>query len=362
MATALAASFQAGTTTDPARVLLSVTGATGPTIAYASNFTSTVDGWTGSTVALTANFGGTGKLRLSAGSGTYTASASRTVTGLTIGSVYTYSLLVDRSGQGTCALGVTGMAPTAYMLLPAGTPTAMSYTFTATATSHVITFLISQTLGGTDFRLRDVSLITRTGYLGHTIARTDANGTAPVRLAPLQDVAGAAGSATMTVTDYEAALTGTVAYTLTTGAGATVNASVVNSGAPGVWLTLPALADPATPTPPPFVQLAMVTGWDESAKSNGSLHTIVGRADPIANPGPLALRAGSLVLLCADYATARAVRLLVDDGDVALLRQPTFPGGDLYLVATEVAVAPAQANAPVQMWNATVRYQEVLEP
>lgn len=127
----------------------------------------------------------------------------------------------------------------------------------------------------------------------------------------------------------------------------------------GVWLTVPASSTPSVGLIPAVGVLA-VTEYAEDSQSNGSLHQIVGRADPIANPGPLALRAGTFDILCTSYLAADAVRQLVAQGDVAQLRQPTHEGLDLYFVAQSVRIAPAPEVSSPRRWVASVQYAEVL--
>lgn len=127
----------------------------------------------------------------------------------------------------------------------------------------------------------------------------------------------------------------------------------------GVWLTTPALALPSEGTVA-GVPLALVLNYEETSESNGSLHDIIGRADPIANPGPLTLRTGSLELFCTDYPTAKAIRALLATGEVAQMRQPTYAGADLYFVAQDVRIQPAPEDTDPRRWVATLSYAEVL--
>lgn len=371
MATALACTYQAGTGTDPPRVLLQVTGAPTLTVPYLSAFSvGNVDGWTGSAGTSLAYATGysTGGVTVPPGLLVTTAAEtvgtfSRTVTGLTIGQFYTFSLMAIRTA-GKIALGRVGGTGGSSMQPTGRNP--VSFSFLASATSHVITVTVTPpATAGTDigvYRLDTIKVARLSSWSGTTITRTDANGTAPVRLSPAQDAEGASGSATMTVTDYEAALTGPVSYTVTDGNGATATASSTTGASPGVWLTLPAGSDPAAPAPPPFVQPTMVSQFDSSAESNGTVHKIIGRADPIANPGPLTLGAGSLELWCPDYTAADSVRALLAAGDVAQLRQPTFPGMDVYLVATHVQTRPTALVAGTQSWTVVVQYTQVAAP
>jgi hypothetical protein len=363
MATALAATFQAGTLTDPARVLLQVTGAPTLTPPYTSNF-ATADGWTAGTGAASVT-PTAGTLRLLTNTDT-AGIFDRTVTGLTVGQTYSFSLMANRA-SGKILLAVAGQGNTAYFQPTVGVRTALSFSFTATLTSHIIRVQLQPpvTIGADvgDYAIDTVVVARTSGWLGTTIRRTDANGTSVVvREGPSgQDTTGTTGSGVMTVTDYEAALTGTVNYTVTDGNGVTANASVGAVVSPGLWFTLPATSNPATPTPPTFVQATMVTSFDEAADSNGSIHKIIGRADPVTNPGPLSTRSGSMAVWCTDYAAAVALRKLLANGAVAQLRQPSYPGMDMYFVGTRVRIAPEDITAS-QRWMATLDYTEVVVP
>lgn len=363
MPTAIAAVFA----TNPARVTLSVTGAPTITPPYQSNFAAGVDGWAAASGSptLTAPSAGTpATLRIVSQPGLL-ATANRTVTGLTIGQTYKVSTMA-RAAAGKIALGVTGIGSTAYL-----TPTtraAVTYSFVATATSHAIEARLYPPTAfpaqSSDVYLDTVKVERTSGWLGTSITRTDVNGTnVVVREGPGgQDTTGASGSGVMTVTDYESAVQGVVSYTVTDGNGVTASTTVTPPAAAGVWLTLPAQSNPATPTDPPFVSVAMVTEYDESGESNGTVHKIIGRADPIANPGPLAYRSGSMTLWCATYADARAVRSLLSAGAVAQLRQADYPGMDCYFVPTRVRAFPFEPTAPTQRWGVVVEYQEVVSP
>jgi hypothetical protein len=368
MATALAATYQPGTVTDPARVLLNVTGAPTLTPPYQSNFSASVDGWAAGAGAptLTFNAGGTpATLRILTSAGTL-STATKSVSGLTVGQTYSVSVMA-RTAAGKVLIGVSGVGATAYYT--AATRTPIVYSFVATLTTHIIYAQVlppvSFPSSAGDVYLDTVVVARTSGWLGTTITRTDANGTAVVvrEAAGGQDATGATGSGVMAVTDYEHALTGLITYTVTDGNGATATAAVgsLATFAPGLWFTIPTTSNPATPTPPQFVQATMVTGFDEASESSGSIHKIIGRADPIVNPGPLSTRAGSLVVWCADYTAAVALRKLLATGLTAQVRQPSFPGWDMYFVGTRVRIAPEDVTAS-QRWSATIDYQEVAVP
>jgi hypothetical protein len=145
----------------------------------------------------------------------------------------------------------------------------------------------------------------------------------------------------------------------------TVNASesveTSPTAGPGVWLSLPATAAPNAGTVS-AVPLEMILGYDETSESNGSLHTIIGRADKLANPGPLALRSGTLELWLSDYAHADALRNLLASGEIAQVRQPDFPGLDLYLSTRSLEVHPDTQDTETRRWIGRLAYEEVLAP
>lgn len=365
MATALAAVFAL----NPPRVTLSVTGAPTLTPPYASNFSAGVDGWTtgGGAPTLTAPSAGTPPtLRILTVAGS-NGVAQRTVTGLTIGQTYRLAMMYRQADGNRTYIGVTGIGASGPLY--SATRVAISYDFTATATSHTIYVQVNAPVvfpaRSGDAYIDTVTVTRTSGWQGTTIRRTDANGTSVVvREGPGgQDATGVTGSGTMTVTDYEHALTGLVSYTVTDGNGATATANVASVApySPGVWVSRPAEGNPATPTAPPAVQVTSVLEWDEAGDSNGTIHKIINRADPIANPGPLGYRAGTMRLWCSDYAAAEAVRTLLSTGATAMIRQPDHSGMDMYFVPTRVRIAPEEVTTP-QRWGVSVDFQEVVAP
>lgn len=363
MPTALAATYQAGTASAPPSVLLQVTGAPGkPVSAYASTFAATLDSWTGSGTgfALVRDTARTPIAMKLTGPGNTPSfvTASRVVTGLTVGIQYRLRAYVQTTSGSWARIGVSGIGSSFIAVYTARA--LVDYTFTATATSHTITLESRAPNTAPSTAWADtITVDPITAWLGTKIVRTDANGVAAVRLDPGQDIPN--GSTTMTVTDYEAALTGAVSYTVTDGLGATAVAAPATPAAPGAWLTQPATAVPTT-TPPKNVQLDLVVDYDEDSESNGSLHTIIGRSDPIANPGPLTLRKGTLTLYVATWTQADALRDLLVTGEIAMLRQPTYPDLDMYFTVQNLRISPDAARTATQRWAATMQYAEVLAP
>lgn len=554
--TTLSATYQPASGVAPPSVLLQVAAAPSITPAYASNF-ATVDGWVATqsgVLTLTTATTGTPAARMVSRpdqSSTFT----RQITGLTAGATYEATLYYV-TNTGRVQLGVSGIGAGTSVYSP--TRASLKYTFVPVGTTNVTLTVTAHPFPTIDVDYGDVVIDTvvvrRVGtWLGTTIRRTDANGTdVPVRTPVGLDAAGTSGSATMTVTDYEAALVGAVEYAVTDGNGAvafaslygtetnlvlnptvdsptgggtanwaptgsgtstgrtlgqgttgvaclnlttgttatsgaaatvlgitagrtygarlqvlppvtsdlriliqwldaggaqiTTTSATVTASPAGVWATLgvtgvaPALCtqaklyfqrvndstagvgpfyidaalmtevataaayDPAAywdgslptawwtgtahasastratgtapagagvwvslpstasaPGVPTSVDVDLVTGLSESSTSGGTVHRVVGRADPLVNAGPLSTRAGNLDAFAPDYATADSLRALLASGAVALLRQPTYPGLDLYFVATSVDVTP-ETPSPTQRWKASIAYVEVVAP
>jgi hypothetical protein len=127
---------------------------------------------------------------------------------------------------------------------------------------------------------------------------------------------------------------------------------------PGVWLTLPATYV-AGVSPPVNVAVLAVTTYDEDRESGGSLHRIINRPDPIANPGPLSDRSGTMTIWCDSYAAAKRIGDVLAAGDVGLVRQPDFPGLDVYFTPRRVSVRTAGARL---RWTVQLAYEEVAAP
>lgn len=105
-----------------------------------------------------------------------------------------------------------------------------------------------------------------------------------------------------------------------------------------------------------------VLNYDESEERTGELRQVIARRDPVGNPGVMTLRRGALSLWFNDYADARAARSVLDRSQTVLLRQPDFPGMDLYFNPSRVKLEPASLETQVIRWQVTVDYDEVLAP
>lgn len=179
-----------------------------------------------------------------------------------------------------------------------------------------------------------------------TITRTDANGVNDVRLA-----AGAVVSAgLLAVVDYEPALLGPVTYTAD---GASVTVDLGAQLAPRLSVVgRPALARNV-------VELA---SYAETSDAAPYIARVYMRTDDLPITAPLSLRSGPLVLHLTDYAEAKAVRDLASAGQILQLRQPTFPGLDLYLVPSRVSLNTVNETLTPAEWRVTFEYVETPWP
>ena len=347
------------------KVVLGVYAAPGaPVNAYASNFATTADGWTAAGDGASVAWVGaqTPKaIQLSTIAPSAEVVAERNMTGLTIGAQYRVAAWLNR-GNGKIAV-LAAAAVGAYTATPYAVRTAVSLVFTATAATETVKFSgVPQTPGGPVQTYIDTITVQPTGtWQGTWVTRTDVNGVdVPVR----EDQGGQDipnGSTSLTLTDWEAALTGPVVYTAHDGVGGTATATTTFDGLDaGVWLTAPATATPSSSADPDAVALQLVTDYSESADTAGTLHTIIGRADRIATPGPMGLRRGTVDVWAADYQAVAAVRALAASGEILLLRQPTHPGMDMYFYPQSVSARPEQADTATRRWAIGLTYEQVL--
>lgn len=178
------------------------------------------------------------------------------------------------------------------------------------------------------------------------LSRTDANGTRPVRT-----VDGVLPADSGVVEDYEVALLGDVTYVAETAAEA--DSDTVAMTGVDTWLSVPT-------APANAVILDLVTGLESEQESMGTVHEVIGRADPLPVLGGLRARQGEIGLWCQDWAAAAAVARLHGHSAVMLLRQPDYAGLDLWYVPTSVRVQPSDDLTAVRRWVVSVGYREVL--
>lgn len=178
------------------------------------------------------------------------------------------------------------------------------------------------------------------------ITRTDANGVHPVRMAA--DAVVSAGL--LTVVDYEPALVGPVSYVADT-ATATVELPA------GLPTRLAVIGRPAAAR-----DVVELTAYSESSDGAPFLARVYLRGDELPITAPLSLRSGPFTLHLDTYAEAQAVRELARAGQILQLRQPTFPGLDLYLVPSRVSATTVNESLTPAQWRVTFDYVEVSWP
>lgn len=174
------------------------------------------------------------------------------------------------------------------------------------------------------------------------ITRTDGNGNAAIRL-PAGTMPTAAP---LTVVDYEAALQGTVTYSVP---GAS---TAVELPATQPWLVFPL-------RPSQSVQLEQVTNYSAARVSLGTLHQVPDRTDPLAALGRLAQRTGQLAILCDSHATARLLESRLDLSGLGMLKEAEHAGLDMYFIPTGTS---PEYDTDADQWTLTVDYTEISRP
>jgi len=116
--------------------------------------------------------------------------------------------------------------------------------------------------------------------------------------------------------------------------------------------TLSVVGDPAYSQP-----VLALSSYSEASESAGRMVTIYagGRLAIVAG---LELRAGSVGLHVLTYPEAKALRAMLAPGVIAQLRQPTYPGLDLYLAPQRVRIDPAPVDSSPAQWTVTLDYDE----
>lgn len=184
------------------------------------------------------------------------------------------------------------------------------------------------------------------------ITRADVNGSGPVRLRAGQvPIAGA-----LTITDYEPALLGALTYDVVATGGAVATAATTLAGLvtrPQIGgVQLPALEfDPE-----------LVTGYEGSRESGSTVLRILGRSDPVVVLAPTRTREGSLDVWCRNYADAHDLELALAQARILMLRQPTYPGLDMYFNASSIAVSPLASTRDGYRWQVTCDFVELRNP
>jgi hypothetical protein len=273
--------------------------------------------------------------------------ATRDSTGLTVGKRYRADLRVELTDVATSIrLGPVGAGLATFGVVPAGSGRAtISVEWVATSTSARFQL---DTKSNNLPMVESYKLTQLPDGFVFSLARSDRNGTAPVRLEEGQELVG--GS--LIVTDYEAALSGPVNYIVTTTETVTSSTAL---NLDEMWLTVPEL--------PQFGRRVDGVQLRHGRPSASTLHEPIDRADPILTVSKLGTRRGQLVMYAATYDDAQLLVECYAQGVCVMLRQPYLNGADVYHVATpggEVAVDPVGGD--YSSWQVTVPFVELARP
>lgn len=343
-------------------VLVELTGAPGPLeVAYSSDMEQAdpTTGWStkaGATLSAAPGFDSQGlqvQGTISAGSPLYCRRSVPT----TAGALYELRLTgTPYSSPLDLQLEVNGQ-PAGDVLYGATTPTGMAVRFTAAGSSTQIGVRATQPSWVPDstlvaYQLDDVALDKLpTGSRDTVLTRTDANGTALVRLAAGQRPIGGA----LTIVDQEASTAGLVRYDVTDAAGNLTTASLARSTWQPATLLVPAM-------PGQRVQLEQVTGLDHRRESASVVTNDISAPMPAVAGGRLRGRVGRIVAWCSSYQRAREVEQLADLGQPLMLRQSDLPGADRYLAVTGVDTRLDELIEGGQVWAVSIDHVEVDRP
>ena len=129
--------------------------------------------------------------------------------------------------------------------------------------------------------------------------------------------------------------------------------TVTLGGAPAPIVTLPV-------RPQDRSSVKALEDYDEASQSPTVRHNILG-GGTVANLRPLLAKTGTLTLRAATYEEAAHVRDVLSAAEVALFRQPTFAGLDLYFTVDGVRVAPTSDTGD-QEWRVAVAFAQAEAP
>jgi hypothetical protein len=182
-----------------------------------------------------------------------------------------------------------------------------------------------------------------------SLFRTDRNGTAPVRLKASQYP-----DSSMTVRDYEAALSGRIVYTLKTLEGEETSETALD-GTLSQHVTKDHLTNVRRPEQRFIPELTL--GYEPTRETKSTVHEIIGRSTPLVVQGPMGARRGTLELLALDADAADQIDALQATEGPFLYR---FAGGgpkDFYFEPT--SVSPSYDGG---RWRVRIEFVEVARP
>lgn len=312
------------------------------------------------------------------------AGVTRAISGLTVGNRYRVNVAAEANvlyyaaGSSSSsmqrqplALGVQGIGRGA----SSASGGWLAYEFTATSTSHVVELVITSSFnafGGSSHTsnnqqyaelqeyalyVEDLFASSTAPYTLKTLTRSDDNGTRSVRLYEGQGLS----DGVLVTTDPEPALTGLVSYTAvvhnsTSGTDTTVNASATLAGSVGRSRLAPA----SVPSQGQWFDYALDLSMSRDTTS--VVTQVINRPDPLVTLGSQTLRSGTLTVYTPDYQSGAALEAVFNRGEVVFMRQPDYPGLDMYLVGTRTSLTPQVRVGKPAVWTLAVDYTEVTAP
>lgn len=181
------------------------------------------------------------------------------------------------------------------------------------------------------------------------ITRTDANGTATVRLR--DDVLPSILSP-LIVEDFEASA-GPVSYTISGDVESHTMPAVMVLDSP--WLSVPIMQTYSQ-------RVESVLEYGAELAGRASVIEFPGRRDVVAVLRKMALRRGTMQLWAGDYAGAASIRGVLSRGEIVMLRQPDHAGMDMYFITESASIDPLTTESGASIWAVSVTYIEVLRP
>lgn len=158
---------------------------------------------------------------------------------------------------------------------------------------------------------------------------------------------------TLILIDYEAAAginSYSVVETLDTGAAATVELEL---DAP--WLLVPVLPNYSE-------KVRTITNYGSQRQAQSTVHSVIGRADPLVAFGVLGDRTGTLEIFADSLAQARALETVFNRGEVVMLKQ-NVDAMDMYFAATSTTINPYSVEGEKETkYSLSVSYTELKRP
>lgn len=158
---------------------------------------------------------------------------------------------------------------------------------------------------------------------------------------------------TVILTDYEASA-GINTYSVEekTDTEATATAELVLDSP---WLLVPVLPNYSE-------QVQTITNYASQRQAQSTVHTIIGRTDPLVAFGVLGDRTGTLEIFCDSLAQARTLETVFNRGEVVMLKQ-NVEGMDMYFTGNSTVINPYSAEGEkMTRYAMTVQYTELKRP